>query len=180
MRFDAQIPRVLGGYRLIRLLGRGGMAEVWLAHKIGNLLEKPWVVKVLLPEHTGSVIHRQRFLSEVKTSASLRHGRIVPIHAFDEDQGFLYLVMEYIDGVNLRVFVNGLDANGERIPIPGVFFIVAEIAEALRHAHSRARPGGGPRGVIHRDVNPSNVLISSDLMRPSKSSGSPTKTTSNR
>jgi serine/threonine protein kinase len=162
MRFDAQIPRVLGGYRLIRLLGRGGMAEVWLANKVGDPLEKPWVVKVLLPEHTSSARHRERFLSEVRTLASLRHGRIVPIHAFGEDQGFLYLVMEYIDGVNLRVFVNGLAANGERIPIPGVIFIVAEIADALRHAHSRTRPGGGPRGVIHRDVNPSNVIVSSE------------------
>jgi eukaryotic-like serine/threonine-protein kinase len=162
MRIDAQIPKVLGGYRLIRLLGRGGMAEVWLANKIGDPLEKPWVVKVLLPEHTSSAKHRERFLAEVKTLASLRHGRIVPIHAFGEDQGFLYLVMEYIDGVNLRVFVKGLATHGERLPIAAVIFIVAEIADALRHAHSRTRPGGGPRGVIHRDVNPSNVLISSE------------------
>lgn len=161
MRFEAQIPKELGGYRLIRQLGRGGMAEVWLAFKEGDPLEKPWVVKVLLPEHTTSTKHRERFHSEVKTLASLRHGRIVAIHDFGEDRGFLYLVMEYIDGVNLRVFVNALAVEGERIPLVAVLYIMGEIFDALRHAHDRTR-AGTPRGVIHRDVTPSNVLVSSE------------------
>jgi eukaryotic-like serine/threonine-protein kinase len=161
MKFDAQIPKVLGGYRLIRRLGRGGMAEVWLANKLGDELGKPWVVKVLLPEHASSPKHRERFRSEVKTLASLGHGRIVPVYGFGEDQGFLYLVMHYIDGVNLKVFVNALAAHGERIPIVAVLYITGEIADALRHAHDRTR-AGAPRGVIHRDVTPSNVLISSE------------------
>jgi serine/threonine protein kinase len=161
MRFSAQIPKVLGGYRLIRQLGRGGMAEVWLAYKEEDPLEKPWVVKVLLPEFASSAKHQQRFRAEVKTLASLRHGRIVPIHECGTDQGFLFLVMEYIDGVNLRVFVNALAAHGETIPIVGVFFILGEVTDALRHAHDRTR-AGAPRGVIHRDVTPTNVLVSSE------------------
>lgn len=161
MRIHGQIPKVLGGYRLVRQLGRGGMAEVWLAYKAEDPLEKPWVIKVLLPEYVGSAKHRERFLLEVKTLASLRHGRIVAIHDFGEDQGFLYLVMDYIDGVNLQVFVRALEAKGERLPIPAVLYILCEVADALRHAHDRTR-AGAPRGVIHRDVKPSNVLVSSE------------------
>lgn len=161
MRFDAQIPEELGGYRLIRRLGRGGMAEVWLVHKIGDPLQKSWVMKIMLPEHTASPKHQARFLSEVKTLASLRHGCIVPIFHYGVDKGFYFLIMEYIDGVNLRVFVKELESKGERLPYVAVLYVAAQLADGLRHAHDRTR-AGAPRGVIHRDVKPSNVLISSD------------------
>ena len=159
MREEFEVPSQLGQYVLRQQIGRGGMGEVWLAAKEG--LGKPCVVKVLLPKYSQDQDYRRRFFREAKILARLRNGRIVPMIDYGEDGGRLYIVMEYIDGVALNTFCRALSDHGERLPVKVAAYIIGEVFEALRHAHERA-PGGQPQGVIHRDVTPGNVLISSE------------------
>lgn len=156
----SDLPRRIGAYRLLRIIGRGGMGEVWLATKKG--LDKPCALKVLLPEYARNVEYSRRFLREAQILASLRHGRIVPVFEAGEADGYLFIAMEYIDGVNLRTLCEKLWRREQRrLPPAIVAYIIGEVFEALRHAHTRTR-GGVLHGVIHRDVTPDNVLISSE------------------
>lgn len=159
MHEDFEVPQRLGKYQLRRLIARGGMGEVWLACKDG--MEKPCVVKVLLPKYSRDPEYRRRFFREAKILSRLRHGRIVTILDFGECQGWLYIVMDYVDGVDLGRFCRTLRDHGQVVPGNVAGYIIGEVLEALRHAHERA-PGGHPLGIIHRDITPGNVLISSE------------------
>lgn len=159
MKIDPHVPAVLGEYRLLEFIGSGGMGQVWLASKRG--LTKPCVLKILRPQLARDADYRRRFFREAQIGASLRHGRIVPVQDFGEARGYLYLVMEFVDGIDLAGFCRALARDEERLPIEGVGYVIGEVFEALRHAHDRT-VAGKPRGVIHRDVTPRNVLISSE------------------
>lgn len=156
---QARLPERIGDYKLLRRIGRGGMGEVWLASKPG--LAKPCALKIVLPEHARNPEYRRRFLREAKILSTLRHGRIVTVIEVGEATGYLFIAMDYIDGVNLRTLCETLAAQGRRLPITVTSYIIGEIFEALRHAHTRTI-GGVLHGVIHRDVTPDNVMISSE------------------
>lgn len=155
----SRLPERIGDYKLLRLIGRGGMGEVWLASKPG--LAKPCALKVLLPQYSGDPRYRRRFLREADILSSLRHGRIVTVLEVGQTDGYLFIAMDYIDGVNLRALCESLAAQGRRLPVTVVGYVIGEVFEALRHAHTRTI-GGVLRGVIHRDVTPDNVMISSE------------------
>ncbi len=156
---QTRLPEKIGEYQRMRLIGRGGMGEVWLATKPG--LAKPVALKVLLPQYSRNPDYRTRFFREAKILATLRHGRIVTVLEFGEDRGHLFIAMEYIDGVNLSTLCEALSNVGRRLPVTVVGYVIGEVFEALRHAHNRTI-GGVLRGVIHRDVTPDNVMISSE------------------
>ncbi|MCA8967921.1 MAG: serine/threonine protein kinase, partial [Planctomycetes bacterium] len=118
-------------------------------------------MKVLHPRIAAAADLTRRFEREAQAIARLDHPHVVSVIDFGEDKGFLYLIMEFIDGVNLQSFFEALARGGQTIPFDLVAYIAGEILEALRHAHERTL-GGHPRGVIHRDIKPSNVLISSE------------------
>jgi len=153
------LPGRIGGYRLLRRIGRGGMGEVWLARKPG--LVKPCALKIVLPEHARNPEYRQRFLDEARILSTLRHGCIVTVIEVGEADGYLFIAMDYIDGVNLRTLCEALVAQGRRLPVIVSSYVIGEVFEALRHAHTRTI-GGVSHGVIHRDVTPDNVMISSE------------------
>lgn len=153
------LPDRIGAYQLLRVIGRGGMGVVCLATKPG--LVKPCAFKVLLPEHSRNPQYRHRFLREAQILSTLRHSRIVTVIEVGEADGFLFIAMDYIDGVNLRALCQKLAAQGRRLPVVVVGYIIGEVLEGLRHAHTRTI-GGVLRGVIHRDVTPDNVMISSE------------------
>lgn len=155
---ETKVGTRIGDYALVRRLGSGGMGEVWLASCDG--LEKPFVIKLLLPQHSRNPSYRRRFLREAKLVASLPHGRIVPVVDYGEASGRLFIVMAYVDGVDLQTFLDALLAKGVRLPDYVIVFILAEILEALRDAHTHT-VDGEVRPVIHRDIKPSNVLVSS-------------------
>lgn len=156
---QARLPERIGDYKLLRRIGRGGMGEVWLASKPG--LTKPCALKIVLPEHARNPEYRRRFLREAEILSTLRHGRIVTVIEVGEVAGYLFIAMDYIDGVNLRTLCETLAAQGRRLPITVASYIIGEVFEALRHAHTRTI-GGVLHGVIHRDVTPDNVMISSE------------------
>ncbi|MFD7844421.1 protein kinase [Nocardia sp. NPDC059764] len=134
----------LGHYRLVELLGRGGMGQVWLAED--TRLERDVALKLLPAELAADEDYRRRFEREARLAARLRGPHVVPIHAFGELDGRLYIDMELIDGSDLG---KTLRADGAMTPERAVE-LVAQVAEALDIAHKA--------GLVHRDVKPSNVL----------------------
>lgn len=135
----------LGGqYRVLRLLGRGGMGAVYLARDL--TLEREVAIKVVKPVSDKQGMY-DRFRREAKTAAKLSHPNIVPLHAFGEIDGMPYFVMGYVRGESLA---ERMRREG-RLPEDEARRILYEVADALDHAHGQ--------GVVHRDVKPDNVLL---------------------
>jgi Tol biopolymer transport system component len=131
-------------YTIERELGAGGMATVYLAQDLKH--ERKVALKVLRPE-LAAVLGAERFVQEIKTTASLHHPHILPLFDSGEADGFLYYVMPYIEGETLRDRLN----RETQLGIEEAVRITTEVADALGYAHRR--------GVIHRDIKPENVLL---------------------
>jgi serine/threonine protein kinase len=132
-------------YRIERLLGRGGMGAVYLAHELA--LDRDVAIKVLPPENASTPEVRERFKREARTAARLNHPNIVPLHTFGEVAGMLYFVMGYVPGESLaaRLKRDGpLDGEAART-------LVAAVCDALDYAHRQ--------GIVHRDIKPDNILV---------------------
>ena len=141
-----QLNAALSGRYIIESeLGEGGMATVYLADDVKH--ERKVALKVLKPE-LAAVVGAERFLAEIKTTASLQHPHILPLHDSGAADGFLYYVMPFIDGESLR---DRLERE-EQLPVEEAVRIATEVADALQAAHEQ--------GVIHRDIKPANVLLS--------------------
>ncbi|MEO8564526.1 MAG: protein kinase [bacterium] len=133
-----------GRYAIVRELGSGGMATVYLAEDIKH--HRQVAVKVLRPE-LAAVIGAERFLTEIRTTAKLQHPHILPLFDSGEADGFLFYVMPFVDGESLR---QRLDRETQ-LPIADVVRITTEVASGLDYAHRH--------GVIHRDIKPENILL---------------------
>jgi serine/threonine-protein kinase len=134
-----------GRYSIDRELGRGGMGIVYLAREVH--LDRLVAIKLLPPERAEQPAVRAQFLSEARTAASLSHPHIVPIHAVDDIDGFVFFVMAYVDGETLAQRVQ---TRGPVSPREATRWL-QEVAWALSYAHGR--------GVIHRDIKPDNILL---------------------
>ncbi len=156
-------PESLGRYRVVRRLGAGGMAEVFLAKTTGaEGIEKVLVVKRVLPGFARSVKFISMFIDEAKVAMRLNHPNIVQVYAFEQVRDELVLAMEYVDGLDLGRLLSAARRQGRRIPHDLCAFIVSEIAKGLDYAHNRKDESGVPMEIVHRDVSPQNVLISYD------------------
>jgi serine/threonine protein kinase len=145
--------RAGGRYVLGDLLGRGGMAEVFAGHSIGDHgFQKPVAIKRLLPELASDHVFVERLIQEAKLLVGMQHGNIVSVLDLARDGDDVFLVMEYVDGPSLRQL---LKARGNRaLSIGTATYIVQTAATGLEFAHSR--PGGA---IIHADISPSNLLL---------------------
>ena len=154
-------PAVLGKYQLIRKLAAGGMAEVYLARAAGPMgFEKQVVVKRILPHLADEQSFIAMFLSEARLAAQLNHPNVVQVFDFGEADGSYFLVMEFIDGVNLRVLFRKAVEQQKPIALTLVARIVSMACEGLAYAHDFVDPATNePMGLVHRDVSPDNVLI---------------------
>ena len=135
-----------GAYTIERELGGGGMSRVFVA--MDNALGRRVVVKVL-PTDMGGVVSLDRFRREIGIAARLQHAHLVPVLSSGEVDGTPYFLMPYIDGESLRTH---LERHGE-LPLSDAVRILREVATALAYAHAQ--------GVVHRDIKPDNVLLSS-------------------
>ncbi|MEW5738061.1 MAG: serine/threonine-protein kinase [Myxococcota bacterium] len=152
---------VLGKYQLIRKLAAGGMAEVYLARAAGPMgFEKQVVVKRILPHLADEENFISMFLSEARLAAQLNHPNIVQVFDFGQADATFYLVMEFIDGVNLRaLFRKAFEAN-EPLSFGVAAKIVSLACEGLGFAHDFLDPATGqPMNLVHRDVSPDNILV---------------------
>jgi len=143
--FDRLARALVGRYALVRLLGQGGMATVYLATDVK--LGRQVAIKVLSPA-TRAYLGSERFQREVLLAAQLSHPHIVPLFEADEEDDLLFYVMEYVEGESLK---DRLAREGA-LPLEEVIRIAVEVGDALQYAHDR--------GVVHRDVKPGNILLS--------------------
>jgi WD40 repeat protein/serine/threonine protein kinase len=135
----------LGPYRVLKVLGVGGMGVVFKAEDPG--LQRPVALKAMLPGLASSGAAKQRFLREARAAAALKHDHIVTIHQVGEDRGAPFLAMEFLEGEPLD---KRLDHEGKP-PLAEVLRIGREIADGLHAAHER--------GLTHRDIKPANVWL---------------------
>jgi serine/threonine protein kinase len=148
-------------YRIERYLTEGGMGAIYVGKKLGpGGFEKEVVLKQLLPEYTARPEFRDLFFREAKISATLDHANIV--HTFDlvESEESLFIVMEYVRGVDLRTIIRRAKLRRRELAPAAAFHIALEILAGLAYAHNRKTPAGASMAIIHRDVSPSNVLCS--------------------
>jgi serine/threonine protein kinase len=138
------IPNPFGRYTVVRLLGRGGMGAVFLAHD--SQLERPVALKIPTFRGALSAGQKERFLREARSIAALRHPNLCPVFDAGEESGILYLTMAYIDGEPLSALV-------QRGPVPPekAVDLVRRVARAMHAAHTH--------GTVHRDLKPANILL---------------------
>lgn len=155
------LPCEFGRYRLTKIIAVGGMAQIYLAESHGEEgFVKKLVIKRLDPIHSQDPHYANLFINEAKLLVSLIHSNIVPIFDFGRVGEELYIAMEHIQGVTLGRMLFELQKRRERIS-PGVAaFIAAEVCKGLAYAHQRTDAQGRPAGIIHRDIKPTNILLS--------------------
>jgi non-specific serine/threonine protein kinase len=143
---DVCVQQSLGAYELKRLLGRGGMGAVYLAHD--SRLSRDVALKLLSPQLVTTPGFRERFLAEARSCSRLNHPGITTIHEIGEHDGVDYIAFEYVEGENLESL---LEREGRLSPERALALSI-QLASALVHAHER--------GVVHRDLKPANVVVS--------------------
>lgn len=151
-----------GKYILLEKLASGGMAEVYLAGSLGaEGISKFFAVKHILPEFSDNENFIRMFKDEAKITVNLNHSNIVPVFEFGVEDGLFYLVMDFVEGSNLKDFLRVLEKAHKRLSTEQIVYICKEIAKGLDHAH-RCLDGstGKPLSIIHRDISPQNVMIS--------------------
>ncbi|WP_199243178.1 serine/threonine-protein kinase, partial [Vitiosangium sp. GDMCC 1.1324] len=149
--------------QVIRRLGQGGMAEVFLAKQVGvKGFEKFVVMKKILPQFAENAEFVDMLFAEARANARLTHPNVVQTFDVGMNDGVAYLLMEYVRGPNLKKLMNELRRKGLALPLEHALRIVAETAAGLHYAHSYVDPAGVPHPVVHRDVSPHNILISLD------------------
>ena len=142
------IPRIgdeFAGYRLVSLIGHGGMSIVYRAEHIG--LERTVALKLLSPQVSADEDFRERFQRESKVAAALEHPNIIPIYEAGEENGVLYIAMRYVEGADLKSRLK----QGGPLEEHQVVVLISQVAAALEAAHDK--------GLVHRDVKPANILI---------------------
>jgi len=153
----------LGRYRLLEPLGRGGMAEVWKARSCGpSGFEHDVVIKRIQPAHGTDPEFVQLFLEEARISGMLHHANIVQVHDFVDEGGDLFLVLEYVEGPSLSRALRALRSVGRAMPPAIAAFIAREICRALDYVHALADGEGRALEILHRDVTPSNILLTAN------------------
>jgi serine/threonine protein kinase len=152
MADDSLIGKKLNNYRIDRLIGRGGMASVYYGWD--TQLDRAAAVKVIDPQQQTNPAYAKRLIQEAKSIARWRHENIMQVYYAGTSRGFPYFAMEYIEGEDLSDLLHEYARHGELMPHADVLRIGWAVAHALDYAHQHH--------VIHRDVKPSNVLVSKD------------------
>ena len=148
---SATQPPSIGRYRILKILGRGGMGVVYLGYD--DAIDRQVAIKTIhrqLLDHEGGVEWLERFRREVRAAGRCLHPNIVTVFEYGEADGAPYIVMEYVQGRELRDYLK------ERQPLPldSAIAIIVQVLNALSHAHAQ--------GVVHRDIKPANIIVLAD------------------
>jgi serine/threonine-protein kinase len=157
------MPERIGGkYELLEFVGTGGMAEVWRAVAHGTAgFARPVAIKRILPALIEVPDFVAMFVEEARLGSQLLHSNIAQIYDFERDEaGAYFLVMEWVDGLDLRRFLRTYSDLGQRPAWPVIAAIAVETLRGLGAAHERVDADGRRSPVIHRDVTPQNILLS--------------------
>jgi eukaryotic-like serine/threonine-protein kinase len=149
-----------GKYELISIAGEGGMATVYKAVVRGAAgFQRKVAVKHIKPEYRALKNYIDMFIEEARVGSELAHPNIVQVHDFCSEDGSYYLVMEWVDGIDLGGFIKAHGDMGRPVPWTLAATIGIGTLRGLGAAHDRVAPDGTPAPVIHRDVSPHNVLL---------------------
>jgi eukaryotic-like serine/threonine-protein kinase len=149
---------VLGQYQLLACVGEGGMGRVWAARNVSSVLQRIVAVKTATRRSEQKTELRHLFMDEARIALLVRHPNVCGVNEFGEHEGVLYQVMEWCDGASLRQVLDRLP--GGRMEIPIAVRIMAKVSAGLHAAHELIDDDGVPMHVVHRDVSPQNILIS--------------------
>lgn len=153
-------PLVLGPYELVQRIATGGMAEVYLARREGpHGFQKRVAVKRILPQMACDADFVAMFIDEARVCARLTHPNIVQVFDFGEQDGELYMAMEYVDGTTGARLIRAAAAKGEALPLEVPLHIALSVLRALHAAHNARDENNKRLHLVHRDVSPGNVLI---------------------
>ncbi|AUX37877.1 MULTISPECIES: protein kinase domain-containing protein [Sorangium] len=153
----------LGKYRLLKKIGMGGMAEIWVASVAGiSGVRKICVVKRILPHLVDSPEFVRMFLDEARIAATLDHPNLVQMYDIEEVDGVPVIAMEYLHGEDLRTIKKSLRSANRRMPVEHAITIAAAVAAGLHYAHEKVGFDGKPLDIVHRDVSPHNVFVTYD------------------
>jgi len=156
-----QLPvpgQIIGRYQLVECIGKGGMAQVFHARMQGiGGFERDVALKVLLPEYASESDFVGMLLDEARIAGAILHPCVVGVLDVGRSDELFYLVMEYVDGFDLRTLLRRMP--GGRVPLQTSLYLVTEVLRGLHAVHTAVDRSGAPRKIIHRDVSPANVLV---------------------
>jgi len=157
---DMVVSETMGGYDLLRRLGSGGMAEVHLARASGiHGFQKLVVLKQILPHLSRDKHFVRMFLEEARVAALLDHPNVVQVFDLGKEEGEYFFTMEFVYGENLQGLLKGLQKVGQTLAVEHVVTVGIGVAAGLHYAHERVDFDGRALGIVHRDVSPTNVMI---------------------
>jgi serine/threonine-protein kinase len=161
-------PRQYGKYVLLEPIGAGGMSEVDLAHRgVDDTSFVRFVaIKRVAHSNVADESFVRMFMDEARINAELHHGNIVGVYDFGKQvdpvtgREEYFMVMEYVPGLDLRGLQRAAHALGHRLPLRFCFSVLHEVLQGLQYAHSKVDTLGRPMNLVHRDINPRNVMVS--------------------
>jgi len=157
------LPRAFGRYVLFDFIGRGAMAELYLAREAADREAlRLYLVKQLLPEHGQQPDVVETLLHEAGLAAQLGHPNIVSVFELGREEGAVFVATEYVEGFDLDSLLRRCARQKVPLPLELAVYVVMSALRALDYAHRRPDRSGRLLGIVHRDVSPSNVLISFD------------------
>jgi serine/threonine protein kinase len=159
----AELPLRFGRYLLFDLIGRGGMAEIYLARQdleLGGA--RLCIVKQIVPELAGDPKFSEMLVHEAKLAAHLSHSNVVQVFDLGREGDRLFIAMEYVEGFDLNDLLGRCSRAKVPLPFELAIDVVREALRGLDYAHRRVDDQGRPLGIVHRDVSPSNLLLSFD------------------
>jgi serine/threonine protein kinase len=148
----------LGRYQLLAMVGEGGMGRVWAARQVGSPLQRLVAVKTAISGQSQTPEFQRLFMDEARIASLIHHPNVCGVYELGEENGTLYLVMEWCDGSSLRQVMDKLPEG--RMDLSVAARIVANVAAGLHAAHELEDSDGTKLRVVHRDVSPQNILIS--------------------
>lgn len=153
----------IGQYRIVRPIGSGGSANVFLARTEGtDGFSRDFAIKRVRAEFVGNEKVSAEIIAEARLAQRLRHGNIAQIFDLGEEAGTPYLVVEYVDGASLWELTREAVCGESVLTLGDSLYVTEQVAAALHYAHTLRDDEGRPAGIVHRDVNPKNILVSWD------------------
>jgi serine/threonine-protein kinase len=157
------LPCRLGRYTLFDCIGRGGMADIYLARTRSELgAARLLVIKEMKPALARDERFAEMLVAEAKLAARLAHPNVVAVEHLGREEGALFIAMEYVEGLDLRELLRQCSRRRVALPMAFALGMVCDVLRALDYAHRRRDERGELLGIVHRDVSPSNVLLSFD------------------
>ena len=153
----------LDKYEVLAPLAVGGMAELYVARTTGvEGFERLCVLKRILPQYARDDEFVAMFLDEARLAATLHHPNVIQVYDIGQKDGLYYFAMEYVHGQDLAAIISAARRQKRGLKLEHSIAIAAEVAAGLHHAHEQRDPRGTPLGIVHRDVSPTNILVSYD------------------